>query len=63
MIDGRLHAVPRVLNAGGVLQGARGGVDLPSADIDPAKSHLATHYATMEAANLWDRDTGWKRVP
>jgi len=33
VIDGRLHAVPRgIMAAGAVMQGSRGGVDLPAKD-------------------------------
>src|SRR5690242_16958912 len=34
VVDGRLTAVPRaIMAAGGVLDGARGGVDLPQQDV------------------------------
>src|ERR1700747_3335174 len=42
VIGGKLEAVPRgVMAAGNVMQGARGGADLPGKDIDRVKSHLA----------------------
>ncbi len=48
MVDGRLRAVPRgVMAAGNVMQGARGGVDMPGKDVDRVKSHLAKYYAKM----------------
>ena len=57
VIDGRLKAVPRgVMAAGNVMQGARGGVDLPKADIPRVKSHLAKYYAKMGDTPPWDRD-------
>ena len=57
VVDGRLVAVPRgVMSAAGVLDGARGGVDLPAADVDRVKSHLAKYYAKMDEAPPWDRD-------
>ena len=57
VIDGRLHAVPRgVMTAGAVMQGSRGGVDLPQKDIDRVKSHLAKYYAKMDDTPPWDRD-------
>jgi hypothetical protein len=57
VIDGRLKAVPRaVMAAGNVMQGARGGVDLPAEDIDRVKSHLARYYAKMGDTAPWDRD-------
>jgi hypothetical protein len=56
VIDGRLKAVPRgVMAAGNVMQGARGGVDLPKKDIDRVKSHLAKYYAKMGETAPWDR--------
>src|SRR4051812_18401907 len=57
VVDGKLVAVPRgVMSAGGVLDGARGGVDLPDADVDRVKSHLAKYYAKMDESPPWDRD-------
>src|SRR3989337_2081711 len=51
VIDGRLTAVPRgVMAAGGVLQGARGGVDIPDSDVARVKSHLAKYYKKMDDA-------------
>jgi hypothetical protein len=41
VIDGKLKAVPRgVMAAGGIMEGARGGIDLPKSDIVRVKSHL-----------------------
>jgi hypothetical protein len=49
VIDGRLHAVPRgVMAAANVMEGGRGGADLPSSDVDRVKSHLAKYYAKMD---------------
>jgi hypothetical protein len=57
VVDGRLKAVPRgVMAAGAVLQGSRGGVDLPSRDIDRARRHLAKYYAKMGEEAPWERD-------
>jgi hypothetical protein len=57
VIDGRLTAVPRgVMAAGNVMQGSRGGVDLPPRDIDRVKSHLAKYYAKLGDDAPWDRD-------
>ncbi|MCV7254710.1 hypothetical protein H7J86_21345 [Mycobacterium hackensackense] len=56
VVDGRLTAVPRaVMAAGAVMQGSRGGVDLPSEDVDRVKSHLAKYYAKMDESAPWDR--------
>lgn len=57
VINGRLTAVPRgVMAAGAVMQGSRGGVNLPARDIDRVKSHLAKYYAKMDDTAPWDRD-------
>jgi len=57
IVDGRLRAVPRaVMSAGGIMQGARGGVDLPRDDIDRVKSHLAKYYAKMDDTPRWEDD-------
>jgi hypothetical protein len=56
VVNGRLVAVPRgVMAAGNVMQGSRGGADLPPADIDRVKSHLAKYYQKMDDAAPWDR--------
>jgi hypothetical protein len=58
VVDGRLTAVPRgVMSAAGVMQGARGGVDLPKNDTDRVKSHLAKYYAKMDDTAPWERDS------
>lgn len=55
VVDGRLKAVPRgVMAAGNVMQGSRGGVDLPARDIDRVKSHLAKYYAKMDDTAPWE---------
>jgi hypothetical protein len=57
VVDGKLVAVPRgVMAAGAVMQGSRGGVDLPKKDIDRVKSHLAKYYSKMDDEPPWDRD-------
>ena len=56
VVDGKLHAVPRgVMAAGNVMQGGRGGVDLPRDDVDRVKSHLAKYYDKMGENAPWDR--------
>jgi hypothetical protein len=57
VIDGKLQAVPRaVMAAGVVMQGSRGGVDLPKDDVSRVKSHLAKYYEKMGEAAPWERD-------
>ena len=56
MIGGELKAVPRgVMAAGNVMQGSRGGVDLPEKDIDRVKSHLAKYYKKMGEDPPWEK--------
>jgi hypothetical protein len=57
VVDGKLYAVPRgVMAAANVVQGGRGGVDLPEDDVDRVKNHLARYYAKMGERAPWDRD-------
>ncbi|MFI6316960.1 hypothetical protein ACIBG8_05550 [Nonomuraea sp. NPDC050556] len=56
VVDGRLKAVPHaVMAAGGVMQGARGGVDLPDGDVERVKAHLARYYTKMGETPPWER--------
>jgi hypothetical protein len=56
VIGGRLYAVPRgVMAAGNVMQGARGGADLPEKDVDRVKSHLAKYYEKADDTAPWER--------
>ena len=56
VVGGDLKVVPRgLMTAGAVMQGSRGGVDLPDKDIDRVKSHLAKYYAKMGDTAPWDR--------
>jgi hypothetical protein len=57
VVDGERVVVPRaVISAAGVMDGARGGVDLPDKDRDRVKSHLAKYYKKMGDTPPWDRD-------
>lgn len=48
VIDGKLHAVPRAIFAvAAVLQGARGGVDIPESDKARIRSIVSRWYARM----------------
>ena len=56
VIDGKLMAVPRaVMAAAAVMQGSRGGADLPARDIDRVKNHLGRYYAKIGDTAPWDR--------
>ncbi len=54
--DGHLVAVPRgVMAAAAVVQGARGGVDIPERDVSRVRSHLGRYYEKMDDTAPWDR--------
>jgi hypothetical protein len=56
VVDDKLKAVPRaVMAAGAIIDGARGGIDLPRDDIEPVKRHLAKYYKKMGDTPPWDR--------
>jgi hypothetical protein len=56
VVDGEIEAVPRgVMTAGQIMQGARGGANLPRGDVDRVKSHLAKYYAKMGEQAPWAR--------
>ncbi|PZN06638.1 MAG: HK97 family phage prohead protease, partial [Bacillota bacterium] len=51
VIDGELRAVPRaIFAAAAVLQGARGGVNVPDDDKARLRAHLSRYYAKMRRA-------------
>jgi len=55
VVDGKLKAVPRgVFASAVVMQGGRGGADLPRNDIDRVKSHLRRYYKKMNETAPWD---------
>ena len=54
IVDGNLKAVPRgIFAAAGAVGGARGGVDIPDADLAGVKTHLEKYYAKMERKAPW----------
>ncbi|GAA3646614.1 hypothetical protein GCM10022224_006780 [Nonomuraea antimicrobica] len=56
VVDGRLMTVPRaVMAAGNIMQGARGGADLPTDEVGRVKAHLARYYEKMGDTPPWDR--------
>ena len=58
VINGKLKVVPRaVMSAGGVMDGARGGVRIPRHEIPRVKSHLARYYKKMGDDPPWQRAT------
>lgn len=57
VVDGRLKVNPRAVSAAaGVLQGARGGVDIPADEVKRVRSHLGRYYRKMGEAPPWDQD-------
>jgi hypothetical protein len=56
VVDGSLKAVPRgIIAAAGVLDGARGGVDIPADDVDRAKNHVKRYYEKMGDEVPWEK--------
>ncbi|MTD14619.1 hypothetical protein GIS00_11765 [Nakamurella sp. YIM 132087] len=54
VIDGELTVVPRaVIAAAGIVDGARGGVDVPDADLPKLRRHLARYYKKMDETPPW----------
>jgi hypothetical protein len=54
VVKGRLVAVPRgVMAAAAIMDGARGGIDLPAGDIPRVRSHLAKYYSKMGETPPW----------
>ena len=57
VVNGRQVAVPRaIMAAGNIMQGSRGGIDLPESDITRVKTHLAKYYKKMGETAPWERD-------
>jgi hypothetical protein len=57
VVDGRLKVVPRGLQtAGNVMQGGRGGANLPEDEIPRIKDHLARYYRKMGDTAPWERE-------
>jgi hypothetical protein len=55
VVNGQLRAVPRaVIAAAGVVQGARGGVDIPADELDRVRGHLARYYEKMDDEPPWE---------
>lgn len=59
VVGGKLKAVPRaVISAAGIMNGARGGADIPAKDRRAIKGHLARYYAKMDDAPPWEKGAG-----
>lgn len=61
IIDGKLYAVPRgIFAVAGVLQGSRGGVNVPDSDVPALKSRVESWYARMrDKFDDFDRKAPW----
>jgi hypothetical protein len=58
VVRGELKAVPRaVISAAGIVDGARGGADIPARDKRAVKGHLARYYAKMDDSPPWGKGT------
>ena len=56
VVDGDLKAVPRgIMSAAGVVDGARGGVDLPQRDVAGVKHSLERYYEKMDEEAPWQK--------
>ena len=42
--------------AAAVMQGSRGGVDIPRNDVDRVTSHLGKYYTKVDDTPPWERD-------
>ncbi len=57
VVDDKLKAVPRaIFNAAAVMQGARGGANLPKGDIGDGRKHLARYYDKLGETPPWQDD-------
>jgi hypothetical protein len=57
VVDGKLKVVPRgLMTAGTVMQGGRGGANLPKDEIPEIKKHLARYYEKMGDTAPWERE-------
>jgi hypothetical protein len=55
VIDGRLTAIPRaIIAAADIVDGARGGLDVPDRDLPKLRRHLARYYAKMNTSPPWE---------
>ena len=56
LINGSLVAFPRgIIAAAAAIQGARGGVDIPSKDVEAVQAHIARYYKKMEMETPWEK--------
>ncbi len=59
IVDGRLMAIPKgIFAAAEVIQGARGGIDIPGADMAGVRRHLGRYYAKLGLTPPWEGQSG-----
>jgi hypothetical protein len=55
VVDDKLKVVPRAVSAAaGVVDGARGGVDIPEKELDRVRGHLRRYYQKMGDEPPWE---------
>lgn len=58
VVDGALTAIPRgIFAAAAAIQGARGGVAIPDADVLKVKAHIAKYYKKLDRTPPWESET------
>lgn len=56
-VGGEMQAIPQgIISCAGVIQGAMGGADIPSGDVDAVKAKIATYYKKMDMTPPWEDD-------
>jgi len=59
IVDGSMKAIPRaIFAAASVLQGGRGGVNIPEVDKTKIKAHISKYYKKLDMVAPWDSDNG-----
>ena len=54
VVDGQLVAVPRgIIAAAAIVDGARGGLDVPEDDVPKLRRHLGRYYKKMDDTPPW----------
>jgi len=63
IIGGKLRAVDKaIFAAGAAIMGARGGVNIPTADVAKVKAHLAKYYKKLDKQPPWVKGLGFEEI-
>jgi HK97 family phage prohead protease len=63
-VGGQMKAVPQgIISCAGVIQGAMGGVDIPSDDLDAVKTKVKSYYTKMDMTPPWEESGKRRRMP